>query len=231
MARPGPRRTLSEDHLLDAAQELLAAQGVAGLSVRKLAGAVGVAPNAVYTYFPDRAAVLAALVERVLGRAVERARSAVSGPGSAPGGADWRGRVLALATAVRTELLAEPGVVQLMAGVPPTGPSALAIGELLLEVLTGAGLAPAAAARGSYLLIVHVLGSVTLEVAELTEPGAPPPEEERVAARLRAFAEAVPAEQYPRTAELAPVIAEYVTTAQFEWGVERILDGLAAHAP
>jgi AcrR family transcriptional regulator len=38
-----------------------------------------------------------------------------------------------------------------------------------------------------------------------------------------------PPDRYPRTAELAPVIAEYVTTRQFEWGVDRILDGLAVH--
>ncbi|HXV92578.1 MAG TPA: TetR/AcrR family transcriptional regulator C-terminal domain-containing protein, partial [Pseudonocardia sp.] len=91
--------------------------------------------------------------------------------------------------------------------------------------LADAGLGPEDAARASYLLTVHVLGSVALEVAELDEPGPPPPEEERVAARAAAFA-AVPAERYPRSAGVAATMARYVTSEQFRWGLDRVLDGL-----
>ncbi|HXV93670.1 MAG TPA: TetR/AcrR family transcriptional regulator, partial [Pseudonocardia sp.] len=128
--RPGPRRSLSEEQLLDAALRLLDAKGVEGLSVRGLAAEVGVAPNAVYTYFPDKAAVLAGVVERVLGRVAVGA-FADSGP-------SWRERVVALAEAVRAELLAHPGAVPLLFSVPLTGPNALAVGETLLAVLAGA---------------------------------------------------------------------------------------------
>ncbi|MEA3215617.1 MAG: TetR/AcrR family transcriptional regulator, tetracycline repressor protein, partial [Acidimicrobiia bacterium] len=48
--RPGPRRTLTEDEILDAALGLLDDGGANAASVRGIAARVGVAPNAVYTY-------------------------------------------------------------------------------------------------------------------------------------------------------------------------------------
>ena len=65
--RRGPKRTLSEELLLDAALALLDAGGPGAASVRAIAARVGVAPNAVYTYFPDKAALEKAMVERMYG--------------------------------------------------------------------------------------------------------------------------------------------------------------------
>ena len=65
--RPGPRRALTEDEILDATLQLLDEGGANGASVRGIAAKVGVAPNAVYTYFPDKAAIITALVERLSG--------------------------------------------------------------------------------------------------------------------------------------------------------------------
>ncbi|MCY7344147.1 MAG: TetR/AcrR family transcriptional regulator [Pseudonocardia sp.] len=217
-SRPGPRRALSEQQILDAAHRLLAERGAEGVSIRGIAAQLGVAPNAIYTYFPDKAAVLGALVDSVLGRV---GRECFADPAE-----PWRDRITALAVALRTELLVDAGGVALMGGVPLNGPNALAVGETLLEVLAAAGLEPEAAARASYLLTTYVLGAVSLEVAELEQPGPPPPEGERVAARATAFA-TVPAAHYPRSAAVAATMATYITTEQFLWGLDRILDGLA----
>lgn len=65
--RRGPRRALTEDEILDVALILLDHGGPDAASVRGIAARVGVAPNAIYTYFPDKAAVVKALVERLLG--------------------------------------------------------------------------------------------------------------------------------------------------------------------
>src|SRR4028118_941881 len=56
--RRGPRRALTDDEILDAALDLLDEGGPDAASVRGLAARVGVAPNAVYTSFPDQAAVV-----------------------------------------------------------------------------------------------------------------------------------------------------------------------------
>lgn len=216
--RRGPKRALTEDQILDAALALLDEGGPAAASVRGIAARVGVAPNAVYTYFPDKAAVVKGVVERLLGE-VHAAAPVVPGR-------PWRDSIEDLAVALRRRLGAHPGAVPLMIGGPIDGPHALSLGERLLELLDQAGLAPEDAARASYLLITYTFGSIALEVAEAHSDGPLRPEEERVAGRLAAFA-TTPAEHYPRSAAVAPTMAAYVSTDQYLFGLHRVLDGIA----
>jgi AcrR family transcriptional regulator len=189
--RPGPRRTLSEQTILDAALALLAERGADGVTVRGIAARVGVAPNAVYTYFPDKAAVLHGLVEQLLARVNHDRFTDPSLP--------WRDRIQALALELRSELLAHPGAVHLLLGSPRNGPNARAVGQTLLAILADAGLDPNATATASHLLNVHILGSVAVQVADSdqTQP---------------------------------PMAASDGETQRFRWGLDRLLDGLAAHA-
>ena len=139
LSRRGPRRATTEGEILDAALALLDQGGATAVSVRGIAARVGVAPNAVYTYFPDKAAVVRALVERLLGEVNHDVFADRAQP--------WRLRVEALALELRQRLTAHPGVVQLMISGPVTGPQALALHEALLELLDDAGLSPADAPR------------------------------------------------------------------------------------
>jgi TetR/AcrR family tetracycline transcriptional repressor len=218
--RPGPRRALTEDEILDAAIGLLDDGGVSAASVRGIAAKVGVAPNAIYTYFPDKAAVLRAVTERLLGQ--------VDHGDFADRHQPWQHRVESLALELRERLTAHPGAVSVMIGDPMDGPHALALNEHLLETLADAGLDPADAAQAAYLLIVYVFGSIALEVAAQHQPGPLPPESERIASRHIAFA-ATPAAQYPRSAAAAATLAGYISTRQYLWGLQRVLDGITSN--
>ncbi|GIE95040.1 TetR/AcrR family transcriptional regulator [Paractinoplanes rishiriensis] len=228
--RPGPRRALTEEEILDAALALVDAGGAEAASIRRIAAAVGVAPNAVYTYFPDKAAVERALVERLLGEvdhATAVASRAEAGPGAAEaaGRGDWRVGVELLALDLRRRLVAHPGVVPLLVGGPMEGPNALFLGERLLDLMAAGGLEPAVAARGAYLVMVYVLGAIALEVADAPRAAALPPEAERITARRTTLGR-VPGERFPRAAAAAGVMATWVGTEQYLWGLRRVLDGL-----
>jgi AcrR family transcriptional regulator len=216
--RPGPRRATTEGEILDAALALLDEGGASAVSVRGVAARVGVAPNAVYTYFPDKAAVVKALVERLL--------SEVNHDVFADRAQPWRLRVEALAIELRQRLTAHPGVVQLMISGPVTGPQALAVHEALLELLDDAGLSSADAPRASYLLFVYVVGSIALVAADAKDPGPLPSEAEWIVARRRALA-GTPGGPYPRAAAAAATRAAYISTEQYLWGLHRLLDGIA----
>jgi AcrR family transcriptional regulator len=220
--RPGPRRALTEDDILDAALSLLDDGGPDAASVRGIAARVGVAPNAVYTYFPDKAAVVKAVVERLLGEVDHDVFADRSRP--------WRERVQSLALDLRAHLSTHPGAISLMVGGPMNGPHALALNERLLELFADAGLDPTAAARASYLLIVYVFGSIALEVADQHQPGPLPPEADRIATRERAFS-ATPAGQFPHSAAAAATMAGYISTGQYLWGLRRVLDGITTGVP
>jgi TetR/AcrR family transcriptional regulator, tetracycline repressor protein len=213
--RPGPRRALTEDEILDATLQLLDEGGANGVSVRGIAAKVGVAPNAVYTYFPDKAAVIRALVERLFGEIDHGVFADQTKP--------WRQRVESLAIELRGRLAAHPGAVILMIGQPRTGPHALALSERLLELFADAGLTPTDAARSSHLLFGYVFSSVALEISDLNQPGSPTTEE-RIAARRQASA--APAGQYPRITAAAAVMASTISAEQYLWGLHRLLDGI-----
>lgn len=161
--RRGPRRTLSEQVILDAALALLAELGADRITIRGIASRVGIAPNAVYTYFPDKAAVLHGLAEQLLGRVDDHRFTDPALP--------WRDRVHGVAHALRTELLAHPGSVHLLLGSRLAGPNAKAVSATMLAILADAGLEPAAAAHAVHLLNVHTLGSVALTPPEPTAAG------------------------------------------------------------
>src|SRR3954470_9300528 len=220
--RRGPRRALTEDEILDAALTLLDEGGPDAASVRGIAARVGVAPNAVYTYFPDKAAVIKALVERLLGEVDHDVFADRSRP--------WRQRVEALALDLRARLSAHPGAVSLMIGGPMDGPHARALNERLLQLLVDARLDPRAAARAAYLLMVYVFGSLALEVADVEHSGPLAPESERIVTRRSAFS-ATPADSLPRPAAAEAPTADYVSTGQYLWGLHRVLDGLVANIP
>jgi len=216
--RPGPKGTLSDQTILDAAQNLLSSSGASAVTVRGIAAQVGVAPNAVYTYFPDKAAVLQALVERLLG--------GVDLDGLTDSTRPWRQRLQAMAVEFRAHLLSHPGAANLLLSGPMEGPNALTLRERLLDAFADAGLEPDDAVRASYLFITYVLGSIALQAAELNQGGAPTPHDERIANRLVRFA-AVPPDHYPRSAAAATTMARYISVEQYVWGLDRVLDGLS----
>ncbi|MCU1568193.1 MAG: TetR family transcriptional regulator [Pseudarthrobacter sp.] len=217
-SRPGPRRTLTEEEILEAALNLLDEGGMKAASIRGIAARVGVAPNAVYTYFPDKAAVVQAIVEHLLGL--------VDHAVFADPGVPWRQRIEALALELRERLTAHPGAVNLMIGGPMNGPQALTLNERLMGVLVDTGLTPERAAKSAYLLIVYVFGSIALEVAESGGTHRLPPETQRISARQAGFS-AIPADTHPLSAAAAGVMAGYISTDQYLWGLRKVLDGIS----
>ncbi|MFI5912493.1 TetR/AcrR family transcriptional regulator [Dactylosporangium sp. NPDC051541] len=222
MPKPGPRGILSDDVIVDAALLLLDTRGPEAMSMRGIATQLGVAPNALYTYFPDKAAVLRAVVDRLIGTHADL--SALADSSGLP-----RARIRTLALGLRAGLIRHPGAASVLLGAPMDGPQAMLLGEHLLSALADAGVEGPSGARASYLIIVYLLGSVALEALELDPTRPAPPEEDRIAARRQAF-DRVPAELFPRTAAEAATMATYIGTEQFTWGLDRLLDGLGVPA-
>ena len=216
--RRGPRRSLELPQVVDAALLVVDEGGPEALSVRAVAGRLGVNPNALYTYVASRVALEREIVERVL---AESDLTLLAG-----GDRTWRQRVLAYSTSLRLSLLRHPAVARLMMTAPMDGPTALLVGERLIGALVEGGLSADDAARSTYALIVQVLGSVALEVAETDGRPPLPPEQDRIAGR-RAVFEWVDAAQWPMTAATKDVAAQWISTDQFVWSVDRLLDGIA----
>ena len=62
--------------ILDAARELFAQEGVAGLSMRRLAEKIGYTPRTIYLYFTDKDDLLSELIEEEVGHLADCLASA-----------------------------------------------------------------------------------------------------------------------------------------------------------
>src|SRR5271168_1158855 len=107
--RQGPKRAvdgppLSRAQILETAQRIVETEGLSSLTIRGLAGKLGVAVTAVYWHVGDKQALLDALVERVID---EMGEVTASGRGH-------RARIMSIARSLRLSLLERPELVALV---------------------------------------------------------------------------------------------------------------------
>lgn len=212
--RRGPRRVFAQAEVLDAAQQLLDEGGADAASVRAVAKKLGVAPNTIYTYFPDKAALDHALVERLLG--------GVDYGVFADDRRPWRRRVEGVALELREQLATHPGAVALIVGDPMSGPHARALNERTRMLFTDAGLDETDAARAAHVLIVYILGSLALEIAHPDIQALP-----LGRGTTGTEAETHGSDDSPvQPAAALNRVKDETAADRYLWGLHRVLDGL-----
>lgn len=163
------RRLGTKEEILGAALELMARDGVAGLSLSSVARRVGMKPPSLYEYFPAKMALYDALFARGASELYEAVRAAGSNPALAE---DPLAALRAGARAYLSWSLANPVLAQLLNWRPVPGftPSAAAFAPSLdmiaaMRTLMGAAvergmLKPEAASEEALLLFTAVIAGV-----------------------------------------------------------------------
>ncbi|MGW1791626.1 TetR/AcrR family transcriptional regulator [Streptomyces tubercidicus] len=221
---PGPRSAattgrgrppkLDQVRTVEVALALLDDVGLDALTMRRLAEAMDVRAGALYRYFATKHELLTAMAEVLLADCLDR-------PLRSP---DWSERLAELARRMRTALLARRDGARVYAGTHAVGGHTLGFADALIGVLREAGFAAEDAGRAAFTVTHFTLGHTLEEQAarQGAEPGPVDPE------RLRA---AVTPGQYPHLAAALPVLTSTDFTAQFEFGLGLLLQGLRALAP
>jgi TetR/AcrR family transcriptional regulator, tetracycline repressor protein len=205
----GRPRLLTRNRVVTEARRIGAEEGAEAFSMRRLAEALGVTPNTLYTYFSDKAAILDAVLDELVGD--------VETP---PAGRSWRRAVLDAMASYRRVLLTQPGLIALTVSRPMVGPNAVRLREAVLTLLRRGGLGDSAAVGAYMSLFAYTTGFVSFEAAR------PPGEKDaRRRSETRELHEALPAEEFPTTRALARRLAKRPGDAEFEQGLERLLDG------
>jgi AcrR family transcriptional regulator len=154
---PGQRAGLTREAVLAQARAALAEDGVEGLSMRRLARRLGVAPNALYSHVADRDDLVDALLDDTLNE--------VRAPD--PGKGDWRAGIETIMRRTYAVLLAHPDLVPLyVARRGARGPQAVALGEAMLAMLARGGIEADRAQQAMRALIIHTIGFAAFGVQE-----------------------------------------------------------------
>jgi TetR/AcrR family transcriptional regulator, tetracycline repressor protein len=203
----GQRAGLSREAVLDAARVVVESEGLGSLSMRRLAGELGVMPNSLYSWFESKSALLDALMDAAL--------AGVAAPG--PDAADWREGLAELMRESRRAVLGQPELVPLFLSRQAVGPNALRLGEVTFALLARGGLEGERAVEAFRALLIYTLGYAAFEAPRRAE--AEP--EERAARGVAAF------ERSPGLAAVAGPLAAPLDDAHFETGLRWLLDGIA----
>jgi len=158
---PGQRAGLTREAVLAEARAALAQDGIDGLSMRRLARRLGVAPNALYSHVAGRDDLIDTLLDDTL-RAVEAPD---------PQRGDWRAGIETIMRRTYQVLVEHPDLVPLyVARRGARGPNAVALGEAMLAMLARGGIDGESATDAMRTLIVHTIGFAAFATAEAIGP-------------------------------------------------------------
>lgn len=161
---PGTRAGLTRGAVLSAARELLAEDGLHGLSMRAVARRLDVAPNALYSHVDSKAALVDEVLDDVLGDLVE------------PDVTDPRAALRRLMMSTYDLLLDHRDLVPLyLARQGARGPNARRLGDVMTALLAQGGVEGRRAVEALRVLIVHTIGFAAFATHPPIEPAAAGP--------------------------------------------------------
>jgi AcrR family transcriptional regulator len=222
-SRLGRPAELDLGRILTAAMSLADADGLAAVTLPRIAGELGVTGMSLYRYVGSKDDLLVLLADAALGPP-PRPRSADAG---------WRERIRRWAHAERELYRGRPWLARLPISGPPAGPNELAWMEAALVALHDTGLDWAAKLRALTVISGYVRHSSILSQDLAAGRGPSTSESEQLRAYRGALAERVTPERFPEAAQLfaSNVFDPPGAPAEgtdFTLGLELILDGLTA---
>jgi AcrR family transcriptional regulator len=197
---------------LQAARRIADTDGVDRLTMRRLAGELGVMPNTLYSYFPHKEALLDALLDDLLGDI---------DPGD-PTEGDWRDGLAEVMDASRRLLLAHPQLASAFLARPALGPNAARLGEITFALLRRGGLDGDRAVEAFRVLLIYSLGFAAFQAPRLRTDS--PERTQRVEATFAGLAD----DTYPEMRRLAGHLAAPTTDRHFRTGLRWLLDGISS---
>ena len=210
---PGQRAGLTRELVLAAARRIADTEGVDRLTMRRLAAELGVLPNALYTYVPDKEALLDALIDDLLA-GIEA---------DEPAAGDWREGLARVMDSSRRLLLGHHQLVPAFLARPGLGPNAARLGEITFGLLRRGGLEGERAVEAFRTLLIYSLGFAAFQATRL-------PDDPARSARAEAAFASLPEDSFPEMRRLASHLARPTTDRQFHTGLRWLLDGIAAQS-
>lgn len=203
-----PRGALDRETVVAAALEIADRDGLSGVTMARVAEALGGSPMSLYRHLSDKQELLDAVADLALSEV----------PALAQDGRPWRVRLEEFAMASRRNSLRHPAVVEIHLETYVRGPGAAAVGLDLIAVLHEAGFDEDSAIRGYMALRNYMLGAMAWEISRFRRGG-----EEFQHEVVDTFVH----EDTPKDSPLrriGEVLAED-PEGQYAFGIKRLLDG------
>lgn len=210
---------LTRDQIVAAAVDLLDAEGMDGLSMRRLGARLGSGATSLYWHVPSKDELASAAMDHVLTE-LELADPAQVG---------WRAAAESLARGMRAIVTSHPWFVLATMAYPTYGPAAARMADHSIAIFEAAGFTGDDADWAVSALFAYLQGMTAGEMAWQARIGSEGVDEEaytrQVITRGREAAAGYPRllERYDKQAEITQTS---VSDQNFEFGLAAVLDGL-----
>ena len=215
-AKKTRRTPVTRDRALIAAVALADADGLAALTMRRLAQELGVEAMSLYHHFPGKEQILDGMVEIVFGE--------IELPAT---GVPWKEAMLRRGASVREALTRHPWAISIMQSRTSPGPATLGHLDAMLGCCRAAGFSVAMTAHAVSAIDSYIYGFVLQEVNLPFDDGSEM--EEMVGEILPDLAP----DNFPHLLELTVehvLKPGYSYGDEFDFGLGLVLDGLEARA-
>lgn len=217
------RPDLSVDRIVRTAIAIADTEGLPALSMRRVAETLGVGAMSLYTHVPGKAELLDVMLDTVTGETVHPDDTT-----------DWRERLRRIAHANWNLYLRHPWLLQVATTRPPLGPHVIAKYEHELRAVDGIGLTDLEMDAVVALVNGYVHGAVrpAVEAARATERTGMT-EQQWWQAHAPYLERALDPRRFPLAVRVGATAGQEYQAATdphraFEFGLERILDGVDA---
>jgi AcrR family transcriptional regulator len=218
--RAGRRRRdpITTEAIVAAALRILDADGLDGLSMRRLAEELDTGAASLYWHVGSKDGLLDLVMDEVIGEQEV--------PDPDPG--RWQEQLKEVARTMRATILRHRDIVRISIGRIPMGPNAVRYSERVLAILRAGGVPDDLAVHG-YLLMIATVNGFTIDE---TGVGDPSPETavplEDAGDMARDYIASLPRDRFPNMVELADHFGMTDNDERFELLLDLFVDGLAA---
>jgi AcrR family transcriptional regulator len=207
--RGEPRATLSREAIVDAAIDVLDSNGLDGLSMRRVAEALGTGPASLYWHVADKEQLIHLILDRVMGE-FELPE---------PDPTRWEEQIRAFAHEARATFSKHRDVGLASLGRVPMGPNLIRIAEWLLGLLRGAGIPNRPATW--FVDLIALVGAAQSVEDDMASIG-----EDPVINAMGDYLAALPPDRFPNLAAVASDMVVGSPDERFEFGLDLLLRGL-----
>lgn len=219
----GPRPKVELGALVRAAIDIADAEGLAGVSTRRVAEKVGISPMSFYTYIPGKAELLDLMIDTV--SAIEIGEIPEFDP------KQWRQNLMIMAVGLRQFYLLHPWVLDLAAHRPVLGPGTMASYEFALRAVDGLGLTPVEMDLVTTTIGAYAMGAARPQAQARKLREATGLSDDQWWYTIEPYLSTRDFSPYPVAQRIGPIVGELYGLGDpdmaFRFGVERLLDGFA----
>jgi AcrR family transcriptional regulator len=216
---PPPKQPLGQDLIVDTAIRILDAEGLDGVSMRRVAQELGTGPASLYAHVSNKDELLELMLERIAGEV------------RLPDELDpsrWQEQMKEIARSMQRVWMSHADIAKVSLINIPTGSNQLRIAEAMLILMRGGGVPDQVAAWALDRLAMYIdadaieAAMYTAKLKQGFDPGS-------YFAGIRDYFQKLPPGRFPTISSMADTLTAGDGDERFEFGLDVFIRGLASY--